>query len=56
MDWKAAIAQGIIGAGSVFVLSTIYLVFRWLWLGIKVDIRLLQDRWHKRKSQTTLGA
>jgi len=41
MDWDLAIAQGIMGGGAALLVGSIGLVFRWLLIGMRSDLRRL---------------
>ncbi len=38
MDYKQAIGEGIIGAGSALLVGGVLLLCRWLWIGLRSDL------------------
>ena len=41
MNWDLVIAQGIVGGGAALLVGSVGLVFRWLLIGIRSDLRRL---------------
>lgn len=44
IDWKQALGMGILGAGAALLFSLALLVPRWLWIGMRSDIRRRRER------------
>lgn len=44
IDWRQALGMGILGGGVALIFSLALLVPRWLWIGMRSDIRRRRER------------